>query len=181
MSKSKSKGSAFERLVARLIIDEFNKRGFKFVAEDCYRTPGSGGHVYASKQNPSDLVLSDRLLYYFPFTIECKRDERYDLTHFFVPIKDHQKSWKEQHAVEQVISANTPWGLETINKRRYPMVIFQTNRNPIFCFTPADAYHHLFGAVNQEINLPVNWNGHWWVLCLFKPFLKSMIERAVKL
>lgn len=66
----RNKGSAFERKVAKLIIATFANKGI--TKQDCYRTPGSGGHRFASKTDPGDLVLSPKLRKLFDYCVECK-------------------------------------------------------------------------------------------------------------
>lgn len=76
---SKAKGSAFERLVSRLIL---KAAGDKFSKEDCYRTPMSGGHPFAGE---SDLVVSAKLQEIFPFCVECKHGYGWDAYRMFHP------------------------------------------------------------------------------------------------
>ena len=66
----RQKGSAFERQVANMIVTTFLDKGI--TQKDCYRSPLSGGHVFASKESPSDLVISPKLFRYFPYPVECK-------------------------------------------------------------------------------------------------------------
>ena len=66
----RDKGALFEREVAKLIIKAFACYGIK--RKDCYRTPLSGGHRFASKLDPGDLVVSARMRKLFPFSVEAK-------------------------------------------------------------------------------------------------------------
>lgn len=112
------KGSAFERQVAKMIIATFEGRGI--TAEDCYRTPLSGGHVHASKENPSDLQMSAKLLKLFPYSVECKCYRKVNLfpAMYLRNNKGQLAEWWKQ-------------AVKACNGRE-PLVVFKQNGSDIF-------------------------------------------------
>lgn len=123
----KSKGSGFEREVAKKIVKAFSKFGIK--ETDCYRTPLSGGHRVASKADPGDLVISPELRELFPFTVECKRVEAFSLVHLLVPsaVREKKKSWLENKFLDQAVR-------ETLPKTRPLLVVRRNNEEPLALF-----------------------------------------------
>lgn len=91
----KSKGSAFERKVAKMIAAAF--RNFGIHQRECWRSVLSGGH----KISCGDLTLSPRLEKLFPFSIECKHIKRIHFERFLFPPYYRKSSWPEWQWVAQ--------------------------------------------------------------------------------
>ena len=119
----RQKGSAFERQVARMIVTTFQDKGI--TAADCYRTPLSGGHLFASKESPSDLQISPKLRRYFPYAVECKCYNKIKFEALLDPAckgSMFPQWWRQiQKAVK---SCKEP--------RPKPCLVFKQNRGEIF-------------------------------------------------
>ena len=157
----RNKGNVFERVVAKLIIDTFSDRGI--TAEDCYRTPGSGGHKQASKSDPGDLVISPRLRKYFNFSVECKFYKTLDWHRLMSTDrhKGHFSVWWEQC----VRSAESAKGYPT------PLLIFKKNAGQIYCMYP------LAGDLASVPAFPFLYtkvNGNRVYIILFAKFLATV-------
>lgn len=164
----KAKGSAFERTLAKMILKSAKRAGHRFSKEDCYRTPMSGGHVYASKENPSDLVISRKLLKLFPFTVEAKFHRKIGVQHFARPVHKHEKSWPEKRAIDQVLRAN-----EKKKHKRFPIVLMKENRGEIFAITTLPAIRAVIPNSGFPIHgLRFNYASESWIIVYFKEFLK---------
>lgn len=107
------KGALFEREVAALVLKLL---GPPFTKKDCYRTPMSGGHRFASK---SDLTVSELLTSVFPFAIECKHQKTFTPEILFSGTKLIE-GW-----CEQAVRA-------TKKNYLFPMVIMKGNRTAVF-------------------------------------------------
>ncbi len=120
----RQKGSSFERKVAKLIVATFAQYGI--TKEDCYRTPGSGGHRFASKKDPGDLVLSPALKKLFPYSVECKHYKELDWTMLLRPDqrRGHFGTWWRQ-------ACKAAQATDTV-----PLLIFKANRSDIFAMFP---------------------------------------------
>jgi hypothetical protein len=114
----KSKGSAFERDIAKKIVKAF--KGFGIKQRDCWRSVLSGGHVISA----GDLVMSDRLLELFPYAVECKFYKRVDWWHFLMPGSKKRKTWKEWKWVGQAIEGSKK------RKGLLPLLIVKENHGP---------------------------------------------------
>lgn len=113
----RNKGSAFERKVAKMVIAAFED--FGITSEDCYRTPSSGGHRFAKKQDPGDLVTSKRLRRLFPFSVECKSYKTLDWAGLMNNSSRQFKEWWDQ-----ACAAST--------KDCKPLLVFRQNRSQAF-------------------------------------------------
>lgn len=82
----KSKGSGFERSLAKQIVAAFRK--FGIVQRDCWRSVLSGGHMISA----GDLVMSERLEKLFPFAVEAKFRKKI-LWSNFLQCKSEEASW----------------------------------------------------------------------------------------
>ena len=123
-----AKGKAFERHVAHMIIDAF--ASFGITKQDCYRTPLSGGHFAASKEEPSDLVLSPKLRKLFPYVIECKSYRKLDWHKLLVPgPKGHWQEWWDQVNKAAEGGAHDARIAGIFSK---PLLVFRQNRSPVF-------------------------------------------------
>jgi hypothetical protein len=137
------KGNAFERKVSKIIVAAFAHAGI--TSEHCFRTPGSGGHRYASKRDPGDLVLAPVLFKLFAYSVECKSYRNLDWAKLLTPGKNkgHFSEWWAQC----VRAAGT----------KKPLLIFRQNRSAIFVM------HRVrdepFGGTYVIPSLRVNVNG----------------------
>lgn len=150
----RQKGSGFEREVAKLVIAAFACKGI--CGEDCYRTPGSGGHKQASKTDPGDLVISRRLQKLFPFAVECKFYKAISMDLLMVP-----------NVKEGVLSS---WWAQAVASagRRVPLLIFRQNRQQAYAMFPG-TYPHietLRGLFNGEIATGLG----------LRPFIKTKVN-----
>src|SRR5207245_294100 len=93
----KSKGSGFERKVAKLIARAFKKFGIH--QRECWRSVLSGGHAISS----GDLTFSPRLEKLFPYSVECKHVRRIRWERFLIASEDRKKSWPEVQWLQQVL------------------------------------------------------------------------------
>lgn len=97
----RKKGSNFERQIAQIFREKFN-----LDPKHCYRTPLSGGHFAASRNDPGDLVFSAPFLRTLPspVCVECKNQRDWRIGRFWENLKA-RKSWPETQALKQVIKA----------------------------------------------------------------------------
>lgn len=114
--RSKTKGSSFERLVAKRICAAFDVS-----ARECYRTPMSGGHKFAGK---ADLIIGPKLRKRFPFVVECKHTKIWQPGDMLFPTK-HELSW-----VAQVLTASSR------SKGRWPLLVMRGNHTKVFAAFP---------------------------------------------
>lgn len=122
------KGKRFEREVVALIRD-----AFALSVKDCYRTPLSGGHFAASKEDPGDIFLGRefQLSMPRPLCIECKNSVSFEIARFWS--RDIESmSWPETKALYQVLKA--------AGKDKAPVLIFNYNRQ-IWCCCPEVLRH----------------------------------------
>lgn len=160
----RNKGNGFERQVAKLVVTAFDCMGV--AKKDCYRTPGSGGHKYASKVDPGDLVISKRLRKYFPFHVECKFYRRVELWPLFTSIDKQKKAHKFKGWLAQTVRGN--------NGKLQPMLVWKENQGPIFCLVP-----QLMPLVTKIPNkLKTHYNGEVWYAMLFSDMLKALVKIA---
>ena len=117
----RTKGSGFERHVAGLIIDAFKEYGIQ--KEDCYRTPLSGGHRFAAKSDPGDLLMTPKLQALFPFVVECKFYKKLNWVDLMNPVglKSQFGTWWAQ-ATKAAHELSKP-----------PLLVFKGNRTDVYC------------------------------------------------
>ena len=158
----RNKGNGFERVVAGLIVATFERYGIS--KDDCYRTPGSGGHLRASKTDPGDLVISRKLRKYFNFSVECKFYKSLDWHRLMSTDKHkgHFSDWWEQC----VRSAEAAKGNPT------PLLIFKKNAGQIYCMYPS-----ALGTFPGP-NLCTKVNGHTVRVVLLAKFLAARLGGA---
>lgn len=137
----RAKGSAFERHVSKLIVTAFESSGI--TSRDCYRTPSSGGHRFAKRKDPGDLVISKRLRRLFPFSVECKFVRRLLWSVLFSnrKSKQHWSVWWEQAKIAS--SRQCP-----------PILIFRENRGEVFVILRAEASS--FVMFNTRASVRIN-------------------------
>lgn len=157
----RAKGNGFERVVSKLIL---KYAGSEFTAEDCFRTPLSGGHRFARKKDPGDLQLSPALLKAFPAIVECKRYRDVNLEHFLVHKK--KSSWQELQWLNQVID-QAMGGHDLM-----PVLVMQANRGAILCVTPAGDGHD----EADDGKLVFHYRGTTWILCEFETFMENWFD-----
>jgi hypothetical protein len=118
----RSKGNSFERTVAGLIIEAFTDLGIE--KKDCYRTPLSGGHRFASKQDPGDLLCSKRLSKLFPYAVECKCYKRINWIELLSPLAANKGQFG-------------PWWTQACKAAgttgKLPLLVFKGNGTKVFC------------------------------------------------
>lgn len=172
----KSKGASFERTVAKLVI-KAACRVLNISKKDIYRTPGSGGHRYASKTDPSDLVISKRLLKRFPFTVECKWYKSVNFGHFWTLSTRRRLSWKEFKWVDQVLEENS-----SFRERRIPIVVFKQNKGSVFCLwcdldpVARQARKAIVKLRTLKPKLKIKFRGNTWYLTLFSHVLRRLFR-----
>jgi len=163
--RGKQKGSAFENLVANKIIE-----AAKFEKKDCYRTPLSGGHPYA---DAGDLQISEKLLPYFPFSVECKHRRDWHPGVMFAP-RGEERAW-----ILQTYKA--------ARGEKVPLLIMRGNRTEIFVAGP---FTHLFRYFDAKIfrvrpvlvlasaDVAGKREQETWLMLPFQPFLDMLGERV---
>lgn len=129
------KGNAFERQVAKMIVEAFSDHGID--SKHCYRTPLSGGHRYAKKCDPGDLVMSPELRKLFPFAVEAKSYKRLKWRELLSPLKKSGQFYKWW---QQACLGATSQGLN-------PLLVFKENNSPIYAM-----------VVNSQVQDPWNSN-----------------------
>jgi hypothetical protein len=163
----RAKGSGFEREIAHEVIAAFKEFGIK--KEDCYRTPLSGGHIFAKGKDPGDLVISPKLRKLFPFTVECKFYKKLHMHAWWIPVMKQKKAWKFRGWLEQVCKSATP--------KLPPMLVFKGNNLPTFCAIqcPIESPLSIRGLKPQ---LRFTYEGEPWIVVLFSKFLKTQVALA---
>ena len=148
------KGASFERAVAKVIVKALSK--FGITKADCYRTPLSGGHRYAKKEDPGDLVISRRLRQYFSHTVECKDYKKSVLSHFFYL----KPSLRECKWLEQAISQET---------QKLDMLLVFKHDHTMFCC------RRLMRIPKSKPSLCFVFKGGSYVVELFKDYLQALV------
>ena len=152
---AKAKGSSFENKTAKQIL---KAAGNQFTRTDCYRTPISGGHPFASKNHPSDLVLSKKLRKVFPFSVECKHYKKLELQHFFTRQGDFLK-W-----IDQAMKAT-----ENSRVAVEPMIVFRWNLSRTYCIVP--------WITHSGTYIRFRYRGKEWKVVLFASFLRQWFDK----
>ena len=165
----RNKGSAFEREVAAVIIKTF--AGLGIGKEDCYRTPSSGGHRFAKKTDPGDLVCSARLQKLWPFAVECKHYKEIRLDWLMVPnVKSGLVSnwWKQAVAAASV---------------GYPLLVFRQDRQQAYAMYPETTPWSVFTMDQGVVPIPrpaiyTKVNGQRVVVVRLSSLLKAFKKRV---
>jgi len=126
----KRKGSAFERTIAIVFREKFN-----LDAKHCYRTPLSGGHFAARRNDPGDLVFSPAFQNSLPIPIcvECKNQKDWKIGRFWENLKA-KRSWPETQALKQAIEAAG-------TTHCAPVLIFKYHQDKeIWCCVPPELH-----------------------------------------
>lgn len=161
----RAKGNGFERKIARMIVATFADKGI--TKTDCYRTPLSGGHRQAREKDPGDLVISEKLLKYFPFSCECKFYKKIYLPALWMPQKKWLKAWYFGQWLKQTCAACT-------GEDRHPLLVFKGNNTPEFAILPRlmPLTHGL------KPRLMIEYEGEEWCVVLFKALLRRLKKGA---
>lgn len=166
----RNKGNGFERETSKTIAHAF--RHFHITQKDVYRTPSSGGHKYAKKSDPGDLVISRKLRELFPFSVECKFYRKIDLFKLFEPIEDHVKSSQFKNWLAQTC--------KTCNgsKKLYPMLVFKQNQSLVLCAIPA--IYPLVADMSRRnyTRLKMKYRDEDWYVVRFDQLLKQLVREA---
>lgn len=128
---SKAKGDTYERKIAKKLTEW---TGLKFE-----RVPASGGlHWKKDNRVYGDIVTNDPD---FPFTIECKARESWNMDSLINGSKEVEKWWK------QAIADAWATGKE-------PMVIFTRNRQPDYIMFrgKANLYDYISSVFDENIS-----------------------------
>lgn len=148
----KSKGSGFEREIAKKIVKAYKKFGVK--QRECWRSVLSGGHIISA----GDLVMSDRLEQLFPYAVECKFRKRIRWENFLVGNpKTEERKWIEQALEGAAKSRNLA-----------PLLVLKANHCPIMVLR--------LGTIDEEPVLTLHsmlWKAESWT-----KFLKKAVEVA---
>lgn len=160
----RAKGAAFERKVAKLLLQTFRKAGLDVSAEDAFRTPLSGGHKYASKTDPGDIQLSTKILEWFPMVVECKHWRQLQVERF---LQKPKKSWKEFQWLDQV-------SVSALQTGRSPLLVMKSNNGVILCAHTAEISLPSFPSpMHQPLITFVFRKSIWWVYP-FEDFLQRL-------
>lgn len=113
-----SKGSAFERQIAKDIVKAFKKFGVE--QRDCWRSVLSGGH----EMSAGDLEMTPKMEALFPNCVECKFHKKIEWWRYLAA--KTKPSWKEIQWLEQA--------REGAKKRKgmAPLLVMKENRGPVF-------------------------------------------------
>lgn len=158
------KGNANENHLAKEIVAAFEE--FGITREDCYRTPSSGGHRFAKKEDPGDLVTSKKLRKLFPFSVEAKHYKDVDLFPFFDSAKNWKKSWKVLAWLKQTVAAT--------KGKLHPMLVFRMNGEQSLCAIPG--LYPLVAALKPILKFM--YDGEEWYLVRFDRLLRAMVKGA---
>jgi hypothetical protein len=168
--RGRQKGNRFENEVAKIVAHAF--RHFGITSTDSYRTPSSGGHRFAKKKDPGDLVISKKLRELFPFSVEVKSYGKIDLFKLFTPIEDHLKSSQFKQWLAQTCAACNG------NKRLYPMLVFKQNQSVILCAIPAVYPLIAHFSRRNYTRTKMQYRGETWYVVRFDQLLKQLVREA---
>jgi hypothetical protein len=120
-----SKGSEFERKIAKDIVKAFKSFGVK--QRECWRSVLSGGHAIAC----GDLEMSERLLQLFPYAIECKFYKKIRWENFLL------NNWTSKE-MKWLLQAKA--GADKASKEGYSLqalLVMKANHTPIYVMNPS--------------------------------------------
>jgi len=172
--RGKSKGSANERDVKRLILKAF--KPFGITENDAFRSILSGGH----QESFGDISLSSGLAKLFPFGVEAKFYRKINLYALFskwdkIIVSSHFKEWWKQ-ACDGTAKC----------KHLYPLLVFKGNNQDHLCMVYA---HHLCYVASNKKNplvkreiphfIHYTSEGEVWIL-KFSVLLKLLVNKAKK-
>jgi hypothetical protein len=161
----RQKGNGFERAVAKMVISAFAE--FGITKKDCYRTPLSGGHMRASLNDPGDLVMSQKLLNYFPVSVECKAYRAVPWNKLLWPRKKKGvwDSWWKQACKAAYV------------QKRLPLVIFKQNGSvPYVMYVHHDLTTLGVGIISPNVTTKVR--GDKVRVAILSQFLDQIVVAA---
>lgn len=169
---SKSKGNAFERLVATTIRKDLEEFGID--AKDIFRTPGSGGHPYC---DDCDLMISDRLLPVIPFVVECKHEKQLTVGGLFDHRRDFQKHLNQVLKATAISITN---GMGGVKINVAPLLLWQGNMTRIYAATYPSVIISVYGKrlPKTMTRLHFTHEAIQWVMFAFDDFRKLIVEKA---
>lgn len=150
----RKKGKRFERQVVKLM-----REAFELGVKDCYRTPLSGGHFAASKEDPGDIFLGQEFQRSMPrpLCIECKNAKNFEISRFWSRDIENM-SWAETKALNQVLKA--------AGSDKSPVLIFNYGLK-IWCCCPEELRHQMVTG------LYFTFKGRKFCLTLFEEVLRG--------
>lgn len=156
---SRAKGAAFERLVAKMILE-----ATELDETHCYRTPLSGGHAQYSKDQPADLFISDTLFEKFPFVVEAKHNKTWKPGVMFDPRKQ-ERDWLAQ------VWRDSARGREGAS----PLLVMRGNGTEIFAAMPRPMFKTRLAVPLSRMPssyLVFRYEKATWVMTQFENVLK---------
>lgn len=154
----RGKGSAFERQIAKVFEKWARESGVKVHIK---RTPLSGGWGNKAEfSTQGDLVCSNKK---FPFSVECKKQEKWYLEQILYNEKCKVFSWWDQCRRET-------------SKKKYPLLVFSKNHFPVLVMFKAKDYKLFKGRSLKKAKLfkiKTKKTGLCYVMML-KDFLKRV-------
>ncbi len=153
----------FERDVAKAVVKTFADHGI--TNKDCFRTPQSGGHLYARQTDPGDLVISSKLRKLFPCHVECKAWASIRMDQFLVPVSQWKKSWNCRKWLAQMDEAAVD-GL-------IPLLVFKENNGATLAAFPVDVHYGFSNAAFQR-KMSFWYQKREWNVVRFEAFLRKM-------
>ena len=165
MANGRIKGKVFERNIARDLLQACRKGGLNVSPVDCFRTPLSGGHVFASKKDPGDLQLSQIILDHLPILVECKCYREVHLERFLGSPRGPEFKW-----LDQVIRAAEGTG-------RTPILVMKGNNRGIYAVLPMKEFSFLNGIFGY---ITFYYQKEWWYVIRWEVFLVDHVSYKIQ-
>lgn len=164
----RGKGNGYENKIAKQVIAAFACFGMK--RTDCYRTPGSGGHRFAHKKDPGDLVLSARIQKMFPYSVECKFYKKVKLWPLWTSVEDQKRAHKFRSWLRQAKAA--------AGKKKVPLLVFKENNGPDMAMFPMaeDTISQLGFRKFAVPFLRTHWRDEVWLVVRLDDLLISLVQ-----
>lgn len=163
----RGKGNAFERVIAKTIVEAFCDFGIK--DKHCYRTPSSGGHRYAKHKDPGDLVIASRLRKMFPYSVECKSYGNIDMFSLWSAIDRHKKSSFFRKFLKQTCAAAK-------HSRLTPLLVFKKNRSKVLCAMPGSVSGVSKLVTSGKPNMTFQYKNQVWYIFRFDHVLRQIVK-----
>lgn len=151
-----SKGSSFEREIAKKIVKAFKPFGIE--QRECWRSVMSGGHEISA----GDLYFSERLQKLFPFSVECKFRKKVNWDNFSSAKKSEEGSWLVQ-------------AKDGASKRKGTVALLVVKANHAKIKVLRCCGHHTEGMVKPAI---VDVAGYVWQQKTWTGFLAGAVHQA---
>lgn len=165
----RAKGNGYENKTAKKVVAAFAAFGIR--RKDCYRTPLSGGHKFASQKDPGDLIISKRLEKMFPFSVECKFYKKVKLWALWTPIEDQKKAWKFRIWLRQARKAAG---------KKIPLLVFKENNGPDMCAFPTENGGHIKPGGKMVPRLYVPWKSTLYTVARLDDLLIELVAMENK-